>query len=52
MAQDFIVTEGFEQRELIRSNWDALGYAYWFTSGMIEFWRNDATGHVAEMTTY
>ncbi len=52
MALDFIDTEGFEHRELIRHNWAALGYVYWFTGNMVEYWRHLETKHVAAMTAY
>jgi hypothetical protein len=51
-AISFIATDSFEQRETIRHNWQALGYAYWFTGDMIEYWRHPATKHTAQMTTY
>lgn len=52
MAIDFISPDTDQQADLIRSNWEKLGYEYWTTRDMVEMWRNPATGHVAEMTTY
>ena len=52
MALAFVYGLDFEQREIVRHNWDALGYEYWFPSGMVEYWRHPVTRHIAELATY
>lgn len=51
-AQDFVIGTTFEHRELVRHNWEQLGYEYWATRDMVEMWIHPKTGHVAELTTY
>ena len=51
-ATDFIDDLSETERDVVRDNWTKIGYVYWFTADMVEYWRNNATGHVAEMVTY
>lgn len=51
-ANTLPVTRSFEEREVVRHNWTRLGYVYWTTRDMVEYWKHPETEHVVEMATY
>ena len=38
--------------DIVRDNWEFLGYEFWFTGYMIEYWNHPDTGHYVCMSFY
>ena len=49
---DFAYDLTEDERDIVRHNWQMLGYRYWATRDMIEMWKHPDTNRVIEMATY
>lgn len=41
-----------KDRDIVRHNWEKLGYQYWFTGDFIEYWKHPSTDAHLSMVTY